>query len=737
MVDTTPKAVNPTDVKPELPGVKSEFTPVTVEPVIPVPQIAPQTNGTASTGKTGHRQLQEPRFTPISPDLSDSIRIAPQDLKREHTRQELTEKGLTPLTKEFSYIGTTPMTRAEKIQPGERLGDKPGSTGYQGDWYAVQPEETRGGIGPREYGQIPEKYEELISECETAESDYEAISRELEDYAREHNYRDYLDNPGYWALSAEQFRIWQRYQALEEAKDAAEVSMGERIGGVIAGTTKKTAGELVSAAGTALEMLAQYGNSPWQIEVMNFDPSMPVPERDTTLVREYVTDPARDFGGHLVETGTAQIQEQKEGLGKFGQFAVDLGSAATQMVLDAGLGALTGGGMAVSAAIRTFGGSAAEARADGASLEQQMLYATTSATLSYGIEHLCNVAFSGLKMIAPGISDELVTEGVEKLAWKLASSPDGAELLLKLGTGIVSGVSEGGEEFLEAALQPFLQKLIYDPDAKTILDNPDLWSDYAYEALVGGVLGMSAGGVNINTDIESVQTDLNYGILQSGSDSQTKLAEIGRVMLDMGIIPGKRYLDAMGIDEATARGYQSIVWMSLDSNPEAQRTMEALVDLTEEHGVVKTVITDGSHIENGRLKPNVIYQTGEHAYFYETNADGLVVRAYTEGLQLKIHDGRLDHNPNTYGKQQGDHAGHLFGDRFGGSPELDNLVSQASRVNLSEYKVIENQWANALKSGKKVSVNIDIKYDTGNSRPVAFKVTYEIDGVRTRQIINN
>ena len=115
----------------------------------------------------------------------------------------------------------------------------------------------------------------------------------------------------------------------------------------------------------------------------------------------------------------------------------------------------------------------------------------------------------------------------------------------------------------------------------------------------------------------------------------------------------------------------------------------------------------------------------------------MISRAYTKDLQLKTHDGRLEHNPKTYGKQKGDHAGHLFGDRFGGSSELDNLVSQARRVNLSEYKVIENQWANALENGKKVSVNIDIKYDAGSSRPVAFKVTYEIDRVRTRQIINN
>lgn len=86
------------------------------------------------------------------------------------------------------------------------------------------------------------------------------------------------------------------------------------------------------------------------------------------------------------------------------------------------------------------------------------------------------------------------------------------------------------------------------------------------------------------------------------------------------------------------------------------------------------------------MKSNVTYQTGEHE-------------------QLKIHEGRLNHNPNTYGKEVGDQAGHIFGDKFGGSPELDNLVSQTQKVNQREFKIIENQWANAVKSGKKVAVH--------------------------------
>ncbi len=79
-------------------------------------------------------------------------------------------------------------------------------------------------------------------------------------------------------------------------------------------------------------------------------------------------------------------------------------------------------------------------------------------------------------------------------------------------------------------------------------------------------------------------------------------------------------------------------------------------------------------------------------------------------------DDRLNHNPNTPGKLAGNHAGHLAGDRFGGSPELDNLVSQLQNVNLSQYKKIENQWVNAISEGKKVTVNVDIIYDGNNMR---------------------
>jgi hypothetical protein len=90
----------------------------------------------------------------------------------------------------------------------------------------------------------------------------------------------------------------------------------------------------------------------------------------------------------------------------------------------------------------------------------------------------------------------------------------------------------------------------------------------------------------------------------------------------------------------------------------------------------------------------------------------------------------LRHDPKTPGKQPGDHAGHIAADRFGGSPNLDNLVSQASNVNLSQYKVLENQWATAIKEGKHVKVNVELEYNSViRTRPSGFKIEYEIDGV--------
>lgn len=90
----------------------------------------------------------------------------------------------------------------------------------------------------------------------------------------------------------------------------------------------------------------------------------------------------------------------------------------------------------------------------------------------------------------------------------------------------------------------------------------------------------------------------------------------------------------------------------------------------------------------------------------------------------------MSHSKNTPGKGKGqDHAGHLAGDRSGGSPKIDNLVSQLSEVNLEQYKKLEELWAAALKETppKKVTVDVAINYSGNDMRPDKFIVNYTID----------
>ncbi|MDD9149857.1 DNA/RNA non-specific endonuclease [Sporolactobacillus sp. CQH2019] len=153
---------------------------------------------------------------------------------------------------------------------------------------------------------------------------------------------------------------------------------------------------------------------------------------------------------------------------------------------------------------------------------------------------------------------------------------------------------------------------------------------------------------------------------------------------------------------------------------------------------VDDIIRDGSHIDKlGHLKPNSKYQTGEYEYLYETDGLGRLTDFNADELQLTTREDRLPHNSNTAGKQPGDHAGHIAGDRFGGSPDLDNMVSQSSKVNLSKYKKIENQRAKALEEGKKVSVNVKVNYKDTSLRPDSFDVEYTIDGIFDSITIKN
>ncbi|MFM7334853.1 MAG: DNA/RNA non-specific endonuclease [Tabrizicola sp.] len=90
-------------------------------------------------------------------------------------------------------------------------------------------------------------------------------------------------------------------------------------------------------------------------------------------------------------------------------------------------------------------------------------------------------------------------------------------------------------------------------------------------------------------------------------------------------------------------------------------------------------------------------------------------------------------------RQPDDCGGHLIAAVFGGAGEAVNLVPMDKALNGAggQWYRLEQEWLDALETGKDVKVNIQPVYAGGNARPDLFQVSYSINGVeRTRTIYN-
>lgn len=293
-----------------------------------------------------------------------------------------------------------------------------------------------------------------------------------------------------------------------------------------------------------------------------------------------------------------------------------------------------------------------------------------------------------------------IKEGVEQGVKNLDNFKGLLKNVKGLGDNVLSHIKNYGKQLDN--LRP----------SKILSNSAEALSDSLRHA--DNVISEAAQNFRMNIGLEPKLAD---GVLSSGGGKLTHLAD--------NLSAFAKNLDG-SVDDVMELGGKS------GSRFGGSQTKHWLEDASE-------ILTDGSHMDGKVPKPNVVYEAGEHSYLYRTDEVGRIDRAYAEDLQLKLHEGRLPHNSNTPDKELGDHAGHIFGDLFGGSPELDNLVLQAKDVNLKEYRRIERDWADALKSNppKKVEVDIKINYEGSSMRPTSFEVNYKIDGIRHREIIKN
>jgi Phage portal protein/DNA/RNA non-specific endonuclease len=126
-------------------------------------------------------------------------------------------------------------------------------------------------------------------------------------------------------------------------------------------------------------------------------------------------------------------------------------------------------------------------------------------------------------------------------------------------------------------------------------------------------------------------------------------------------------------------------------------------------------------------------------YNFSGGAESGSARAYGE-LRMEPKQKRsrsVQRNAGKPDRLPTDHGGHIIGRQFGGPEIPQNHFAQDGKINLRDYRKLENEWQRALKKGKKVEVDITLKYKDRSARPDFLEVKYKINGKPNQKIIPN
>lgn len=239
----------------------------------------------------------------------------------------------------------------------------------------------------------------------------------------------------------------------------------------------------------------------------------------------------------------------KEGLGKVGQFAVDLGIAGTQFAGDVALNTiLPGAGLAAMGA-RAAGQGAYSASLEGKDINEQLTSGLKSAAVEVLTEKLFGLGSKAAYGAGIVKNKNLVNAVVNRLA-----KTDKGRTALKL---LVGANEEGLEEVLSDVLNPVADRLLKLDDGKG--DWSDLGDDMDVEQmltdyLLGATLGLAGSGANIangsfsaenksQRDKEAYQRALVDSGLESAEGTKSReLAEKADKILSKSGKRGRRYL---------------------------------------------------------------------------------------------------------------------------------------------------------------------------------------------------
>lgn len=216
----------------------------------------------------------------------------------------------------------------------------------------------------------------------------------------------------------------------------------------------------------------------------------------------------------LQEKSQEYTDRGNEGLGKVGRVLGSAVVSGTQMLGDAGLNALIPGTGLAAMGVRAFGGSAQEARKDGASYEQQLMYGGANAA----VEVLSEKMFNGLSgLYGKGFMDESkLAKGVSKAFARMDNTAAGRTAKAVLG----NMGEEAMEEVVAGVIEPAFGSLY---NGKKIRENydSDTVADIVEAAVVGGLLGGLGGSAEIANN--AYETKAYQGVY--GTDTEALVKE--------------------------------------------------------------------------------------------------------------------------------------------------------------------------------------------------------------------
>ena len=298
----------------------------------------------------------------------------------------------------------------------------------------------------------------------------------------------------------------------------------QRLGGVIGGSSRQVAGQTANTLATialsegeaAASMLPQYNAGYVDRETGKATPAAAAP-----LDVESYAMPMQQWGDKVANKGAYQIDAAKYGLGKGGQIAVDVGSAAVPIVYDAVLNTMAPGLGTAFMANRSFGGGAMEARQEGQDIGSQVTYGAAQAIKEYTLNKL-------LGGVSKAYGKSKLGEVTDRVLNRLIKNETVASALGRIFN------SEGVEEGLSTIVDPALKSVTYNGLSLKDAYSEFQFEDALYSALVGQILGVAGGGEQPEIDLNlsrattapqnapAVQGDIQTSpITQGASTSQS------------------------------------------------------------------------------------------------------------------------------------------------------------------------------------------------------------------------